>query len=386
VPTAWHPWVAELAADGRAVCEQGRWFAAGAPRDAVGRWRGRLDAQLPIYLDELSFEDAEALRSLESEGLAMRARLQGREVFGHRRLLARIRRAMVERLRAAIEPVTQDSYERFLHQWQGLNSRAAAGPGGLSAVLTQMASASFSAEAWETEVLPQRLHDYQREQLDQRTLSGEFVWLRLWGSWRGPLGKAPLSIVPRSDLGHWLSLPWERPDVAALHGPGQVLLEILQRAGACFPTDLQSQSRLLQSQLEEGLAELVGLGLATCDSFAAMRQLAVPPSRRRFPLHSVGRWSLLPWPTEGRASEEAIEHAARSLLHRFGVVAHPRLVADRFAVPWRLLLRAYRSMELRGEVRGGRFVSGWSGEQFALPNAVAQLRSVHRDRVSVPTA
>ncbi len=190
--------------------------------------------------------------------------------------------------------------------------------------------------------------------------------------------------MPRQDLAHWLSLPLERPDASTLHGPAQVLLEILQRQGACFPTDLQAQSRLLQSQLEEGLTELVGLGFATCDSFAAMRQLAIPPSKRRFPLHAVGRWSLLPWPAPGRPSDEAIEHCARSLLHRFGVVAHPLLVAERFAVPWRLLLRAYRALELRGEVRGGRFVSGFAGEQFALPNAVAMLRATRRDRVSVP--
>jgi len=282
---------------------------------------------------------------------------------------------MVEQLRSAVEPVTQADYATFLHGWQGFDPTARRnGPRGLAETLTQFASASHTAEEWEHDVLPPRVHGYQREQLDQLTLGGEFVWLRLWGSWRGPLSKAPLSIVPRAQLSLWLELPLERPDPAALHAPAQVLLEILQRRGACFPTDLQTQSRLLQSQLEEGLAELVGHGFATCDSFAAIRQLVVPPSKRRFPLHAVGRWSLLPWTPPARASEDALDHCAESLLMRFGVLAHPQLLAERFAIPWRLLLRSLRALELRGSVRGGRFVAGWAGDQFALPSAVSALR------------
>ncbi|MCA8974564.1 MAG: hypothetical protein KDC98_07565, partial [Planctomycetes bacterium] len=151
-----------------------------------------------------------------------------------------------------------------------------------------------------------------------------------------------------------------------------------------FPTDLQSHSRLLPSQLEDGLAELVGLGLVTCDSFAAMRQLVVPPSRRKFPLYAVGRWSLLPLPAaETRASEAAIELCARAVLLRFGVVSHSLLQDERFPVPWRLLLRALRALELRGEARGGRFVSGWVGEQYALPHAVEALRTARRERETV---
>jgi ATP-dependent helicase Lhr and Lhr-like helicase len=141
---------------------------------------------------------------------------------------------------------------------------------------------------------------------------------------------------------------------------------------------------LLPSQLEDGLAELVGMGLATCDSFAAMRQLAIAPSKRRFPLYAVGRWSLLPLPPEGtRAGEAAIELCARSALHRFGVVSYTLLQEEKFPVPWRLLLRALRAMELRGEVRGGRFVTGWSGEQYALPHAVTALRAGRNRALSV---
>ena len=141
---------------------------------------------------------------------------------------------------------------------------------------------------------------------------------------------------------------------------------------------------MLASHFENALSELVGLGLCTCDSFAAMRQLAVPPSRRRFPLFAVGRWSLLPVPaTTTRAGDDAIEMVARSLLQRFGVVSHTLLLDHKVPLPWRLLLRTLRQLELRGDVRGGRFVSGWSGEQYALPEAVPALRR-HAHRPAPP--
>ena len=210
---------------------------------------------------------------------------------------------------------------------------------------------------------------------DNVKLSGEFVWLRLWGPWRGPLGRCAISLLPRAELPLWLELPLERATAADLGAAGRTLYDVLAQRGASFPTDLQSLSRLLPSHIEQGLGELVGLGLATCDSFAAMRQLAIAPSRRAFPLYAVGRWSLLPLPpADTRASEAAIELCAAALLRRLGVLSHAALLADRFPVPWRLLLRALRGMELRGEVRGGRFVTGLAGEQYALATAVAPLR------------
>jgi ATP-dependent Lhr-like helicase len=341
---------------------------------------------LPVWSDTLDGDADEALRALQAEGTAMRARCGGRELWAHRRLLARVRRAMVERLREAVQPVSQADYERFLIDWQhrGETSRRS-GPRGLQEALQQFASAAFPAQEWEHDVLPQQITSYHREWLDQATLSGEFVWLRLWGPWRGPLGKCAISIVPRAELPLWLELPLERAAVEDLGGAAATLYEVLQQRGAVFPTDLQAQSRLLQSQLEEGLAELVGMGMATCDSFAALRQLAIPPSKRAFPLFAVGRWSLLPVPAAGtRASEAAIELAAKALLQRYGVVSHGLLLSERCPLPWRLLLRALRGMELRGDVRGGRFVSGTNGESYAVPMAVAQLRAVRLPR-SVPT-
>jgi len=390
VAAAWRPWLQLLAADGRAACEGGLWFAAGAPRGVVDRWRGRLEAVLPVDEGSLADDDRQALLQLEAEGVAMRARCQGRTVFAHRRLLARVRRYMVERLREQIQPVSQQAYDEFLPAWQGVASPPHRhGPRGLAETLAQLAGAAATTEAWEDEILPTRVHGYRPELLDQLTLAGEFVWLRLWGSWRGPLSKAPLSLVPRQDLQNWLQLPLDRPATEDLSAAASTLRDLLLQHGASFPTDLQSWSRLLPSQLEDGLAELIGVGWLTCDSFAAARQLAVPPSRRRFPVHTVGRFQLVPWPEPGRASEAAIEHCAQSLLRRFGVVAHAVLLRERFPVPWRLLLRALRALELRGLARGGRFVAGWAGEQFAAPDAVESLRRARRQAVAaatVPTA
>lgn len=381
VAAAWRPWLATLAEDGRAQRDPqqdgDRWYAAEAPRERLAAWRGRLEAVIPIHLDELSFEDQETLRALEAEGTAMRARCAGRELFAHRRLLARVRRTMVERLRAAVEPVSPADFATFLDTWQARTETTRRhGPVGLQETVQQLASAVFAAPEWEQDVLPPRIGGYQREWLDQATLSGEFVWLRLWGPWRGSLGKCPLSILPRAELPLWLELPLDRATPSELGAAARTLHEVLTRRGAVFPTDLQTEAKLLPSQLEDGLAELVGMGLATCDSFAAMRQLAIAQSKRRFPLYAVGRWSLLPLPPEGtRAGEAAIELCARSALHRFGVVSYTLLQDEKFPVPWRLLLRALRAMELRGEVRGGRFVTGWSGEQYALSHAVSALRA-----------
>ncbi len=388
VTPAWQPWLDELAADGRAIADGDRWFAAESSRELVAAWRGRLEAVFPLWCDSLAPDDDETLRRLQAEGIAMRASCGGRALWAHRRLLARCRANMLERLRAAVQPVSQADYEQFLPAWQHANAHTArSGPRGLAETLQQLAGASLPSSEWEDDVLPRHLDRYHREWLDQCTLAGEFVWLRLWGPWRGPLGRCGISVLPRAELSAWLELPLERAVATDLGAAGRTLFDLLTQRGALFPTDLQAQSRLLPSQVEEGLGELVGLGLATCDSFAAMRQLAIPPSRRAFPLYAVGRWSLLPLPpAETRASEAAIELCARALLHRLGVVSHSRLLHDKFPVPWRLLLRALRGMELRGDVRGGRFLAGDSGEQYALPAALTQLRaarsSLHQKETS----
>lgn len=385
IDAGWHTWLDELCGDGRAQLHDGRWFANEADRTPLAAWRGRLEAVIPIWDDELSDDDRTTLLTLQSEGTAMLARCEGRELWAHRRLLARVRRAMVERLRKAVRPVSKKDFEQFLAIWQHRAEQKRTGPVGLSDTLSQLAGFAATTSQWEDDVLPGHLDRLHREWLDQITLSGEFVWLRLWGPWRGPMSKLPISLVPRKDLHHWLELPLHRAATDDLGGNARTLYEVLQEHGALFPTDLQSHSSLLPSHFEEGLAELVSLGLLSCDSFAAMRQLAIAPSKRRFPLFAVGRWSLLPLPpAETRASDAAIATLANSVLQRFGVISHALLQDHKVPVPWRLLLRTLRSMELRGEVRGGRFVNGWAGEQYALPNAVAELRRVAMQQPTAP--
>lgn len=377
ISPAWQPWLAELLASGRAQQSGSRWYAAGADRAPLAGWRGRLEAVLPLYADELSADDRDCLQALETEGLAMRARCQGRELFGHRRLLARVRRAMVENLRAAIRPVSPADYQAFLLAWQGQTpATRRQGPAGLLETLQQLATAAYPAAEWEQQVLPACLDGYQRAWLDQATLGGEFVWLRLWGSYRGPTSRCPVSLLPRAELTQWLSWPNERPDPQALGADARTLHGLLAQHGALFPTDLAARDGLLPSQREQALAELVGAGLATCDSFAALRQLVIPPGQRRLPMAAVGRWSLIDWPPVAVPRDDAaVRLATRSLLHRFGVLSHTLLLEQRVLLPWSELLRELRHQELRGEVRGGRFVSGWSGEQYALPAAVSALRS-----------
>jgi ATP-dependent Lhr-like helicase len=378
VAPAWRPWLGCLYDAGRVVADGGRWFAAEADRDPVALWRGRLEAVGPVFADAIDATAAAALARLESEGIAMRAALDGRPVVCHRRLLARIRRAMVERLRRAIQPVSQEDFAAFRRRWQHLEPDGRLdGPRGVAEALRQLAGLEFTAAAWEHEVLPARVRDYKREWLDHLTLTGEFVWLRLWGAYGGPLSTCGIAIVPQSDLDAWLALAAERRTPRELGAPAQQLRELLQQRGASFPGDLQARAKLLPSWFEDGLGELVASGLATCDSFAALRQLAIAPSRRRFPVHAVGRFALVPpAAAEVTLADGGTPHemAARQLLARHGVACLAVVQEERFPVPWRLLLRALRAMELRGAVRGGRFVAGFSGEQFATEEAVAELR------------
>ncbi len=371
----WHAWLEQLLADGRAQHVDGRIVAADSSDEAVDRWRGRLEAKVPIFFEALDAPEQQALLQLEASGTAMRAQLLDQVAFFDRRLLARIRRYMIERLRSAIRPVSLARYREFERGWLGLTGEPRRhGPQGLRNTLHQLATVARPITEWEQEILAPRVEGYERGMLDQLTLGGEFVWLRLWGSWRGPLSRAPLSIVPRLELNHWLQLAAKPPDEEGLSAAGKTVLGFLRERGASFPTDLQSWAGLLPSQLEDALAELIGRGWVTCDSIAAARQLAIPPSRRRFPLAGIGRFSLIPWPAADRPSEQALQVCARALLARFGVMAHQLLLDERFAVPWRLLLRTLRSMELSGEVRGGRFVTAWAGEQFADPAAIGPLR------------
>jgi ATP-dependent Lhr-like helicase len=425
--SGWDEWLAELAAGGRVVRtgegttdpgEDGRWFAAEATREPVEVLRGRLEALGPIEADR-ALEPL--LLELETRGVVLRCRLDGRTAWCERRLLARIQRATLDRLRREIEPVTAAAFWRFLAAWQHVDpAHRLDGPRGVATVVRQLAGFEIPAAAWEASVLPLRVRDYRREWLDELTLTGEVAWGRLWGQGNTPIRSTPLCLVPRVDLAAWSELaaagvrpvvlaPGDR--VASGAGAGaeaedaplptyaRLVLDVLEARGACFAPELQRASGLLPEHFEAGLTRLIGHGLVTCDSFGGLRRLLRPPSRRNGitaaqALSAAGRWSLfrereretLPAGTpEARAAREAlVRFAAERLLERYGVVFRRLLERERLPLPWRDLVGVYRRMELRGEVRGGRFVQRFSGEQYARPEAVELMRRLRRSPSSAP--
>jgi ATP-dependent Lhr-like helicase len=209
------------------------------------------------------------------------------------------------------------------------------------------------------------------------TLSGEFVWGRLWGSAGSAVRVTPIGFLPREHLDEWLALT-EAPTSNGLSGAGSDLLRVLRERGPMFPQVLPKAAGLVPAHVEMGLSDLLTRGFVTCDSFGALRQMITPPSRRRHALRPVGRWSSFRTMEAANVTEQAAELVARQLLRRTGVVFRRTITRERLSVPWSALVRTYRRMELRGEVRGGRFVAGFAGEQFALPEAVQRLRQLRR--------
>ena len=270
-----------------------------------------------------------------------------------------------------------------------------AGRKALGPILAQLEGFEAPAGAWEAEILPARLADYDRDWLDDRCLAGHLAWMRLRspspaGSDRRstPLRTTPIAILPRRQSGPWTSL-LPQMDAVRPSPRAQTVAELIRQNGASFFQDLLEGCGLLRSQLEEAVAELVALGLVTSDSFGGLRALLVPSRDRRthsrrhrrthtFDMEDAGRWSLVRR-TAAQADDGVIEHVARTLLRRYGVVFWRLIEREAASLPpWRELLRVYRRLESRGEIRGGRFVAGFSGEQFALPDAIGKLRETRR--------
>jgi ATP-dependent Lhr-like helicase len=324
----------------------------------------------------------------------------------HRRLLARIHRLTVGKLRKEVEPVTAADFMRFLVQWHHVapGSRLH-GEAGLLDVVRQLAGFEAAASAWESQILRLRLAKYEPELLDRLCLSGAVSWGRLsphprlaepcdGGRARRivPTSVAPICIFPRED-GEWLlealrdDMAGTRPDpFVGLSDVAQRTRRVLAERGACFFADLIRATGQLASEIEEGLWELIAAGLVTADGFDNLRAL-VDPHRRRAegrarhhrPRHATGRWSLLQQAVSCQPSAVSVsERMARQLLRRYGIVFRDVLARESLAQSWRDLLVQYRRMEMTGEVRGGRFVSGFVGEQFALPEAVESLRAIRK--------
>jgi ATP-dependent Lhr-like helicase len=376
----WQGWLDELAAGGRVVREGERWFAVEATRDPKAVLRGRLEALGPV------FDDDPLLLALEAEGVVLRTRIDGRQAWCDRRLLARIQRYTLDRLRREIEPVTAAQFLRFLACWQHVDpEHRLDGPRGVAEVVRQLAGFEAPAAAWEGSLLPVRVRGYRREWLDQVTLSGEVAWVRLWGAGLGPVRRTPIALVLREELEMWLGLS---ASVLAEAGtvPGKEAGDVLAARGSLFFPDLLRLTGLPASYLESNLADLVAQGRVTCDSFSGLRWLIVPSWRRGGAAGATGRWSLVR--REPLAGLPPAELVARQLLRRTGVVFRKTVAREKQPIPWRDVARACRLLEARGEVRGGRFVGGFDGEQYALPEAVTLLRAVRKrgDRGELPVS
>ncbi|MGH8058260.1 MAG: Lhr family helicase, partial [Candidatus Entotheonellia bacterium] len=387
-------------------------------------------ATVPALADRLGMTEGQvdaALLALEGSGVVLRGRFTPRlppdaVEWCERRLLARIHRLTLGRLRREIEPVSAADFIRFLLRWQHVfPGTQLHGREGILEVLGQLQGLELPAPAWERDILPARIARYDPPVLEELCLAGLVAWGRLAIN-RPPLELegavpshrkensrlrpptltrgAPLAIVLRQDLA-WLlhDLPPSAGDTEVLSAAAGEVLAVLERVGASFLTDLVQHTGHLPVQVEEALWELVACGLVTGDGIAGLRTLLTPDVKRRPSRHHpeawrrggiparlmpAGRWSLLRAGRmpgdgcgEGNRREEAM---ARQLLRRDGVVLRELLARESSAPPWRVLLNIYRRLEARGEIRGGRFVAGLVGEQFALPEAVEALRAVRRQR------
>jgi ATP-dependent Lhr-like helicase len=342
----------------------------------------------------------QALAQLESEGQVLRGRFtphaeSDEPEWCHRRLLARIHRLTIGKLRREIEPVTSAQFYAFVRKWQHLAEGSRLhGVDGTLQVIRQLQGCEFPAAAWESEVLPLRIAGYEPEFLDQLCFSGEVTWGRLSPhpaferdeedrhTRVKPTRVAPLAIFLRQDAGWLLAAP-EPAASDALSHPARETLAVLQSRGASFFADLARATGRLASEIEDGLWELVAAGLVTADGFENLRALLDPKRRRgegrgrhARPRHAPGRWALLHQAHEPHGVD--VEAFARQLLVRWGVLFRDIAAREPLAPAWRELLTVLRRLEARGEIRGGRFVEAYIGEQFALPEALDLLRSIRR--------
>jgi ATP-dependent Lhr-like helicase len=420
---AWQNWYAELAAENRVgdlhVNERIFWTAAerfelaqrallAQQEDAFAEvLRGWLESSGPVTVDELVQRFGvdrpvvgAALIRLETEGQLLRGRFRGAdEEWCNRRVLARIHRRTIGQLRREIEPVTSAEYYRFLFRWQHVAPETRLhGVDGTLQIIRQLEGYEIPAAAWETQILPSRIASYRAEYLDKLCYSGEVMWGRLaphptlsveeseTARRIRPTKLAPISLFTREDAEELIVR--NDPGTAGLSHASREVLEEIQRRGAPFFMEIVRGTKRLPAEVEEALWQLVAAGLVTADGFDALRSLIDAKRRlgekglRARPRSSSGRWTLL----ASAAQRIDAEKFARRLLARWGVVFRDMVARESLAPPWRELLIALRRLEARGEIRGGRFVSGYVGEQFALPEAVDALRASRRsgDRSDLP--
>lgn len=405
-----------------------------SPEEALRRIvQGWMEVVGPIAASELArrvglaaAQVRRALLELEAQGVVLQGhfRASGDNADGfewcERALLARIHRLTLGRLRREIEPVGAADLITFLLSWQHVQPQTRLrGREGVMEIVRQLQGLEIPAPAWEQYVLRARISDYDEADLESLCLAGIVAWGRLSilgsdtdhvresseaGRRRAPRPApsriAPISFVLREDLPIFLEpvgVAWE--EMAALSAAARDVACYLDRHGASFLAEIAGGTGLLKTKTEEALWELVARGLVSGDGIAGLRVLLTPevqrrPRRRRLRLFSggraperlmpIGRWSL--WrPREVPGSEtnreKNVESKARQLLRRYGVVFRELLQRESCMPPWRSLVEIYRRMEARGEIRGGRFVSGFFGEQYALPEAIDLVRALRRAAV-----
>jgi ATP-dependent Lhr-like helicase len=343
-------------------------------------------------------------------------------------LLARIHRYTVKRLRAEIEPVQARDFLRFLCEWQRvLPESRMQGSDALAAVLTQLEGFEAPAGAWETEIIPSRMAEYDPAWLDEHCRAGRVIWTRLAargtarpaeratarpatsgaahaaaqadelerGRGASPIRSTPITLLARRNVPLWSALT-DQTDPTQLTSKAASVAEFVREHGASFFDEIAEHVGMLPVEVEDALAELVALGMVNSDSFAGLRVLLLPSGRRGrstsyasrrkrrlalFGMADAGRWALVRRPMAGATNrgDEAVEHIVRTLLRRWGVIFWKLLGREaNWLPPWRDMLMCCRRLEARGEIRGGRFVAGFSGEQYATPEAIGLLRDVRR--------
>ncbi|MEQ1580274.1 MAG: DEAD/DEAH box helicase [Steroidobacteraceae bacterium] len=366
--------------------------------------RGRLQACGPttatalasLYVLPSSAIDA-ALLKLESEGFVMRGQFSAGTTeleWCERRLLARIHRYTIKTLRAEIEPVTAADFMRFLLDHHGVTREPRPqGAQALATIIEQLEGFEVPAAAWESDVLPARMEEYDPNWLDSLCLSGRSLWVRLTrpkSATAGPVRSTPMALLTRKHLPLWKAVAATDAEPPQLSSSAQALKEQLEKSGASFFDELAAQAGLLASQAETALGELVAAGLVSSDSFSGLRALLLPQERKRrmaargrrialFGLEDAGRWSLAHRPAPA-VDTDAVEQIAMTLLKRYGVVCKKLLTREaEWLPPWYEILKVYRKLEAQGHLRGGRFIAGVTGEQYALPEVIARLRALRRE-------
>ena len=371
----------------------------------------------------LPLADVEAaLLSLQSEGFAFCGHYSPTRAdskvaadipkqWCERRLLQRIHRYTLESHRERIKPVSLQAWTLFLfsrHELraQSLSPKPQALPSGaesealLEKVCQLLDGVDAPAASWEGDILPARLSFYDPSWLDKLCSSGRLTWgrYRLTTTLSGarsstrprskkgasPIKNTPVSLAGRSSLPIWLKLAGEPIESAQLGHNAQAVLSVLKEHGASFFHELQQDSSLMPVQVEEALAELVASGMVTSDTFTGLRALLTPSSqrsgrsRRRGPAYQAtdaGRWSLIRRPRQfNELTEEELVELVGIYIRRWGVLSRQIIAREVHAPPWRVLLPVLRTMELRGQLRGGRFIAGMGGEQYAHPDDVKPLR------------